>query len=253
MNGNEAGNPFSDQQIKWLESKFLSMKSITDLAFNITAGFEGTSYSGVQTYDSGLLTFGRFGFTLASGSLITLIDNYIIFRGEYTEDFEKYIDQLHSHDIELRVDESFLKLLRESGKDPDMQRVQNDLAFVKYYNPAMNKSVYSRGLVMPISMCFAFDCAINHGIGHPFFTDAEDRLKIPHHSRIIETHTDERIFIEYAAKARLDAMTLFAKAHNLNGVKKRAEFWYNRVLAKDWYLRGDNGNLTLKPGLILKV
>src|SRR4051812_16386480 len=36
-------------------------------AFNITSGFEGGAYDTYQTYDAGIVSYGRFGFTLASG------------------------------------------------------------------------------------------------------------------------------------------------------------------------------------------
>lgn len=253
MNGDITNNPFSNKQLQWLNENYLSMSDVQNLAFRITSGFEGSGYATINNTDAGILSYGRFQFTLASGSLVTLIDNYLSYRGLYVDDFDPFMSRLHSGDRSLKNDRDFISLLKQAATDPDMQRVQNDLAFVKYYAPAMEKSVRPRFLVMPLSMCFAFDCAINHGLGHPYFTEAESKFGLTPKQSLKEKHVWEGDFILAATFARLEAMTAFAKAHNLDGVRVRAKFWHDRALAQDWYLRGDNDELLLKTGLVLKV
>ncbi len=53
------------------------LDNIKRAAFNITAAFEGGGYSSYQNYDKGVVSYGRFQFTLASGSLFTVLEQYL--------------------------------------------------------------------------------------------------------------------------------------------------------------------------------
>src|SRR5215207_5631585 len=55
-----------------------TQERIRKAAFNVTAGFEGGGYASYQNFDAGIVSYGRFQFTLASGSLFSVLDRYLV-------------------------------------------------------------------------------------------------------------------------------------------------------------------------------
>ncbi|MEO8396520.1 MAG: hypothetical protein ABI700_26235, partial [Chloroflexota bacterium] len=83
-----------------------TLTRVRSAAFNITSGFEGGAYDTYQTYDAGIVSYGRFGFTLASGSLFSVLDRYLskatsTVAGQLRS---LYLQRVHDRDAALRTD-----------------------------------------------------------------------------------------------------------------------------------------------------
>jgi len=233
-----------------------SLDRIKAAAFNITSGFEGGAYDTYQTYDSGIVSYGRFGFTLASGSLFSVLDRYLskatsaVARQLRTQ----YLQRVQGRDATLRTDTTLQSLLTAAAPDPIMQAAQNDIATELYWNVIMDTSITPRNLVLPLSLAFLFDTGINNGVNHSMITDAEQALHVPSHSRIPDNGITEQQLISKVVTIRHDLLYSIANSRNLPGLKPRADFWVNLVQVGDWNLQGDtNGNVLIKQGKSVQV
>ncbi|MGB1288404.1 MAG: hypothetical protein ACPG7F_17855, partial [Aggregatilineales bacterium] len=54
-----------------------NQERIRQLAFAITSRFEGKGYDAYNNYDAGIISYGFIQFTLASGSLVTVVNTYL--------------------------------------------------------------------------------------------------------------------------------------------------------------------------------
>ncbi len=225
-------------------------------SFNITVGFEGGSYDTYQNYDAGIVSFGRFGFTLASGSLFSVLDRYL---SKATTSVAarlrtQYLQRVQNHDATLRNDTTLRDLLIASAADPLMQAAQDDVATELYWDLVQSLSVQPRNLVLALSQAFLFDTAINHGARHDMITQAEQFFNVPQKSRVIENGITEQQLMNKVAQIRHDRLYAIADAQNLPGLKPRADFWVNIMQIGDWNLQGDfNGNVLIKPGRSVQV
>lgn len=213
-------------------------------AFNITAGFEGTGYASYQTYDSGLISYGRFQFTLASGSLARVLERFLELSMDRTADTVKraYLQRVKDRDERLRDDRRFRMLLQHAATLPEMQMAQNEVAFSEYWQVVNDLSLVPRGIQLPLTRAMAFDIGIQHGPRHDIFATAERQLGIQPRSRV----TNEREFAKRVAQVRRQILYRIADQRGLPGVKKRADFWLNLIQAGDWELMGDeDGNIEI--------
>lgn len=229
--------------------------TIQDLAFSITAAFEGGSYSAINTFDQGIVSFGRWQFTLASGSQGRLLNSYISSGGSFSLPLTGYQDRINRKDASLKNDAQFLALLRQSATDPLMQSAQDALAWSLYYQPMMEKTITPRKLILPLSICWAFDTAINAGPNQLFIAKAEEDMGLPNHSTVVDRvqkGISEQKLMSLAIHRRSNALNAQAARDNLPGLTVRAQFWTNRVLAQDWNLYGNDGILTVKRGVTVR-
>jgi hypothetical protein len=226
-------------------------------AFNITTGYEGGGYDTYQNYDAGIVSYGRFGFTLQSGSLSAVIDRYLS-RAANTVTANQlrsqYQVRIRNRDATLRNDVNLKNLLIAVSVDPIMRTVQNEVATENYWNRVMDLSLKPRNILLPLSQAFLFDTGINSGVYHDMITSAETLLDVPQRSRIPDNGITERQLIAKVADIRHDRLYAIANAQNLPGLKPRADFWVNIIRAGDWNLQGDsNGNVLIKPGRLVQV
>lgn len=228
-------------------------------AYNITAGFEGGGYASYQTYDSGIVSYGRFQCTLASGSLVELFDSYLArATGASADQLRKrYLDRVRRKDYTLREDATFKALLLRLARDPEMQAAQDEYATSAYWNPALRGSMIPRGINTPLGQAFVFDTAINHGSWgseRDFLRPAEQALGAPIKSRLGENGLTEQQLIRRAAEIRRDRLYALAAANGWGGLRPRGDFWVKLVNENDWNLQGDHaGNVIIKPGLKVQV
>lgn len=210
--------------------------------FNITAGFEGAGYASYQTYDRGLISYGRFQFTLASGSLLRVIERFLELSNERTADTLKrtFVQRVRDRDVTLRDDRRFKLLLQHAAALPEMQAAQDDVAFTEYWQVVYDLSIVPRGIQTPLMRAMAFDIGIQHGPRHDIFGTVERQLGVASRSRV----GNERDFAKRAAEVRRQILYRIADQQGLPGVRKRADFWLNLIQAGDWDLQGDsNGNI----------
>lgn len=233
-----------------------TLDRIRKAAFNITAGFEGGRYDSYQNFDAGVVSYGRFQFTLASGSLFSVVDRYLSRASGGVADAlrNEYLNRIRDRDASLRDDPRLRDLLTQAAADPIMQQVQEEIATELYWNRVRELSIMPRNLISPLGMAFLFDTGINHGIRHDMIGLAEQTLGVPPKSRVPDNGISEEQLISAVANIRRERLHRIADAQNLPGLKVRGDFWVNLIAAGDWNLQGDaNGNVQVRPGQLVQV
>lgn len=228
-------------------------------AFNITAGFEGGGYATIQTYDAGIISYGRFQCTLASGALVELLEDYLErATGASAAQLEKqYMERVRQRDWTLRADASFKSLLIRLARDPLMQVAQDDYTTNAYWNPALRGSMLPRGIQTPLGKAFVFDAAIQHGnwgVERDYLRPAEQSLGAKIKSRLGENGISEQQLIRRAAELRRDRLYALAAARGLGGLRPRGDLWVKLVNQNEWNLDGDlRGEVEIKEGKKVQV
>lgn len=228
-------------------------------ALAITAGFEGRGYDAYQNYDSGIVSYGRFQFTLASGSLEKVLELYLEKAKGPSPTLlrKKFMQRVRDKDQTLREDEDFKQLLLALAADPLMQAAQTDYATQTYWNTALATSMNPRGIITPLGQAFIFDTAINHGswgAESTYLRGAEIALGVPVKSRLGDNGLTEEQLLIRAAQIRRGRMYALANARGWGGLKPRADFWLERMLAGDWDLLGDHdGEVAIRPDKKVQV
>jgi hypothetical protein len=223
-------------------------------AFNITSAFEGGGYASYQTFDSGIVSYGRFQFTLAAGSFQTVISRYLERASGPTADgLRGFLPRIQSKDEELRKDDTLKSLCKAAAAEPVMQQVQDEVATEVYWGATIELSVAPRGLQTALAYALIFDMAINHGRFNHLLPKAEQELGVPNKSKVGENGVTEQRFITKLAQVRRDNLHALAAKLNLPGLKFRGDFWVDLVNSGDWNLQGDsNGNVNVR-GKIVQV
>ncbi len=218
---------------------------VVKVAFTITSAFEGSGYASYQTYDRGLISYGRFQFTLASSSLASVIERYIQLAADdrIANTLERiYLQRVKERDPSLREDRRFKMLLQHAATTPEMQAAQDEVAFTKYWQVVEELSLVPRSIQFPLTKAMAFDIGIQHGPRHDLFATAERQMGLTPRSRV----TNEREFAKRVAQIRRQILYRIAEQQGLGGVRHRADFWISLIQNGDWELMGDNdGNVEI--------
>ena len=218
-------------------------------AFTITQTFEGKGYPAYQNYDTGIVSYGRFQFTLAAGSLGTVVQRYAE-RSQTpvaNELRNNYLQRVIGRDAQLRGDTRLKELLLAAAEEDIMKRVQNEVATEGYWTRMFTLSAQPRGISLPLSLALLFDIAINFGVMHGLLTAAEGELGVAQKSKVGENGITEQQLITQVAGIRKRSHDKQADRDNLPGLKVRGDFWVGLVASADWDLVGDaNGNLSVK-------
>lgn len=228
-------------------------------AFNITAGFEGGGYATYQNTDSGIVSYGCFQYTLASGNLFALLNRYISASQHPVaiQLRDRFLQDAMERDPILRDNGEFRTLLIQAVDDPAMQKAQDEQAVLNHWNPTLDMMCRPRGIKTALGLALIFDMAINHGKSGTeknYLRVIEETLGVPNKSMLGENGVREEDFIRRVAEARRDFMYRFANKHNLHGLKPRGDFWVHLIAAADWNLLGDdNGLVQIKQGRAVQV
>jgi hypothetical protein len=230
----------------------LTFDRVVQAALDITATFEG-GYSSYQanSNDKGIVSYGRFQFTLAHGALFKVVNIYV--KNANTDTAKRiqrdYLSRIGSKDASLRGDNTFKSLLKEAAKETAMQNAQNQIAKEKYWDIIMKLSAEPRGIVSPLGRALMLDMGVNHGIYTDYFTLAEESLGVPERSKMPDNGGNEHDFFKFVVNKRKERMYALADRHGWGGLKVRADFWVKMVEAGDWELRGDaDGKVYPKRG-----
>lgn len=223
-------------------------------AFNMTGAFEGGGYATYQTYDAGIISYGRFQFTLAAGSFITVINRYLErSNSPISNELRGYMPRINAKDEGLRQDTRLKELCIGAAADPVMQQIQDEVAIEGYYQPVVELSILPRGLTLPLTYALIFDTAINHGRFNHLIPKTEEVLGVPNKSRVGDNGVSETQFTTTLASVRRDNLYALAEKLKLPGLRKRGDFWVGIVGAGDWNLQGDaNGTVNIN-GKIVQV
>ena len=228
-------------------------------AFAITAGYEGRGYDAYQNFDSGIVSYGRFQYTLSSGSLEKVLERYLEkASGPSPDQLRKsFMERVKAKDQTLRNDEGFRKLLIALASDPAMQASQDSVATDTYWNTVMLTSAQPRGIKTPLGQAFIFDMAVNHGswgAESTYLRGAEQALGVGIKSKLGENGLTEEVLLRRAAELRRERLYALANARGWGGLKPRADFWLERMDAGDWNLEGDeNGEVAIRPDKKVRV
>lgn len=231
-----------------------SLDRVRRAAFGMTAAFEGGGYATYQTYDSGIISYGRFQFTLAAGSFMTVINRYLERgSGPNVDGLRGYLPRLNAKDEGLRKDEGLKTLCRNAAADPIMQAIQDEVATEGYWGAVIDLSIAPRNIQSALGYALIFDMSIQHGKYNFLVPKAETDLGVKNKSRVGENGITEQQFITKLAQLRQENLNALAAKLKLPGMIKRGDFWVNLVKAGDWNLQGDgNGNVNIN-GKIVQV
>jgi hypothetical protein len=217
------------------------------VAFAITARFEGGAYSGCQNYDEGIVSYGRYQFTV-TGTLSQVLQNYLdTSASETAKTLAAYLPRVKAREEALRQDEQFKVLLQQAADEPAMRAAQDKIAVEQYWKPLHDDFITPRGIKLPLSRALLFDIAINFGMGDLFVRLCEDQLGVPRSSRIGENSIREEDLMACVAERRKQNHYENAERRNLPGLKVRGDFWVELIAKNDWQLQGDaDGVITIK-------
>ncbi len=225
------------------------LERVRRAAFAITHIFEGKGYPAYQNYDTGIVSYGRFQFTLSSGSLGTVIRRYLERSITPVADMlrNEYLPRILARDPALRDDLRLRDLLVTAAEEDVMRVVQNEVATEAYWDRMLSISAAPRGIQLPLSLALLFDIAINFGVMHGLITRAEAELNVPLRGRVGDTGISEQELISKVAEIRKLSHDRQAERDNLPGLKVRGDFWVNLIANDDWALNGDaNGDILVK-------
>ncbi len=214
-------------------------------AFAIAGAFEGgRGYANYQNYDRGIVSYGRFQFTLSSGSLGRVLGIYFDTSTSAVSDrLRAFRDRINAKEESLRHDDTFKALLIEAAEEDEMRDAQDAITIRDYWNPSQD-SASVRGVKTPLGQALFFDMAIQHGPMHMYIQRAEAHFGVPPKSRLIENGITEVQLISQTAIERRDFLYDFADRNNYPGVKARGDFWIDLTSEEDWQLHGDDdGNV----------
>lgn len=225
------------------------------VALDITATFEG-GYSSYQNTDTGIVSYGRFQFTLAGGALFKVVNLYL--QNSTTDEAQElrnsYLGRIRSRDETLRDDDRLKALLRAAAREAAMQQAQNAIAKEKYWDLVQELSIKPRNVQTPLGQALIFDMAINHGARHDMLTLAEEALGVPARSKMPDNGAKETDFIAKVADIRKERMYALADKYGWGGLRVRADFWVNTIAAGDWQLEGDaNGEIHPKSKRVVNA
>jgi hypothetical protein len=235
------------------------LERVRKAAFAITAGYEGRGYDSYQNYDSGIVSFGRFQFTLASGSLEKVLARYLDKASGPSPTLlrAKFFARVQARDPALREDTGFQKLLLGLAADPVMQAAQDSYATETFWNTVMKTSMLPRGIKTPLGQAFIFDMAINHGAWgaeSTYLRGAEQALGVEARSPLGMNGLTEARLLTAAAQIRRERLYALANARGWSGLKPRGDFWLERMNAGDWQLEGDPlGEVAIRPDKSVQV
>lgn len=233
----------------------LSLDRIRKAAFAITNIFEGKGYPSFQNADSGIVSYGRFQFTLGAGSLGTVCRRYCDRSLTPTADEIRanFLPRVLARDPGLRNEVRLRDLLVAAAEEDVMKTVQNEVATEGFWERMLNITARPRNIQLPLSLAMLFDIAINFGVMHGLVTRAEDELGVPQRSRVRENGINEQQLMVQVADIRKRSHDRQAERDNLPGLKVRGDFWMTLAVNGDWNLAGDaNGNILVK-GLPVQV
>jgi len=213
-------------------------------SFVVTAAFEGSGYAAYNNYDAGIISYGLIQFTLAAGSLFTVVDKYLATSASATANgLRGYADRIKMHDASLRDDMNLKQLLLAAANEAEMQRAQDEVASANYWDKVVEGYITPRGLKLPLSYALLFDMGVNFGTGHKFVRMAEEQLGVPVRSRPGENGITEEQLMAKVADLRKTSHYNQAARDNLPGLKVRGDFWVTRVNKGDWNFMGDADGL----------
>jgi hypothetical protein len=217
-------------------------------AFNIAARFEGRTYRSYQHDPRGILSYGRFNFSLESGALGNIVDVYVTVSDSPEADaLQAYQERIHAADPSLREDTQFRDLLLAAANDPQMQQAQDEEATARHWESLKRLAIMPRGFECPLSWALLFDTGINFGFGDGLLRMAEADLGLNSPADVSASGASEKAIIGTVADHYKQAIERQAASEKRPDLRIRGEFWLALVQQGDWGLEGnDEGHVIVK-------
>ena len=138
-------------------------------AWAITSVFETGKASGDYSMvavlkDGAGISYGKHQATDRSGTLDKIVHQYVHRGGSLAGMLAPYIVRLTDSPPTLHKDDEFMQLLANLGKDPVMQKVQDDVFARDYWRPALKTGEVCE-LELPLSYAVLYDICIQSGPG----------------------------------------------------------------------------------------
>lgn len=140
-----------------------------DTIFAITSVFESGSPTGkpsaYQTYDAGIISYGKHQATLQSGTLYRVLDAYFGLSSSATSQALKkeYSARVAQKDVTLRKDGRIKQLLLDAAKEPAMNTAQDNIFDQDFYQPAILLA-RQNGIQTPLGLAVLYDTNIQGGM-----------------------------------------------------------------------------------------
>ncbi len=140
-----------------------------DTIFAITSVFESGSPSGnpsaYQTYDAGIISYGKHQATLQSGTLYRVLDAYFGLSNSATSQALKkeYSSRVAKKDATLRNDGRIKELLLNAAKEEAMNQAQDNIFDQDFYQPAIVQAKQN-GIQTPLALAALYDTNIQGGM-----------------------------------------------------------------------------------------
>lgn len=219
----------------------LDADRIRKAAFLVTSAFEGQGYASFFNGDRAIISYGFLQFSLAAGSLATVVQLYLGKSGSDTANrMRVYLPRVLQRDPLLRHDGNFRSLLVAAAAESAMQQAQDEVATTGYWHRVVDGYISPRGLKLPLSWALLFDMGVNFGTSHGFVRLAEEQLGVLPRSRPGENGITEEQLITRVAQLRKDSHDRQALRENLPGLSVRGDFWVDRINKADWAFKGDS-------------
>lgn len=214
------------------------LERMRTIAFRFTASWEG-GFSAINNYDSGIVSYGFLQFTLAGGSLISVIQNYLSnSQSDTAEGLRKMLPRIEARDELLRNDNTFLNLLRDAADEQEMIDAQYTIGTDGYWKQVVDGYIVSRQLKYPLTWALLFDMGVNFGVNHGFVRLAERDLGVPSRSNPAVTGLGEEQLVTYIIQLRKRSHDRQAASSGFIGLANRGNFWMKLATDGDWYLQG---------------
>ena len=236
------------------QAGFGDIDRVRKASFAITIRFEGLGYKAYNNYDSGIVSYGIIQFTLASGSLVTVIQRYLAnSQSDTANQLRGLLPRIEARSEDLRHDATFKNLLMAAADEPEMQTAQESVATENYWDKVWNGYIVHRGLQTPLGWALLFDMGVNFGTGHGFVRLAEEQLGVPQRSRPGQNGITEEQLIAQVALLRKQSHDRQAERDNLPGLRVRGDFWVDLINRGDWGLQGDGDGFVVVNGQRIQV
>lgn len=227
---------------------------IKKASYLLTGAFEGGGYAALNDYDEGIISYGIIQFTLAAGSLITVLQKYLAAsQTDVANQLRGFQGRVEARDPNLRGDATFKNLLVQAANEQVMIDAQHAVADDKYWNKVWKGYIEPRGLVTPLGIALLFDMGVNFGTSHGFVRLAEEQLGVQPQSKPGTNGITEEQLIQRVAELRKASHDKQAKEQGYFGLMKRGNFWMRLINEGDWGLQGDGSGNAYPSGKTVQV
>lgn len=217
------------------------------IANDITSAFEGGKPASINTYDNGIVSYGKHQATLVSGSLYAVLKRYTqLSKSSVAGQIQGYLKQVEQKDPALRKEKPFLQLLKDAAGESAMAQAQDEVFSQKYWEPA-RKTAEKAGIKSALGQAIFYDTNIQGGLS-TVLKRTQERL----HGK---PYTEQEFLSVFLEERRQRLLTL-AEAKRKKGDLKTAAALENSAhsrvgslkelaAAGDLDLRGQSGQISL--------